>query len=44
VGEKKTAILCSYQDSCLILDIITGKDQRENVQIINKIQYINYLP
>jgi len=39
----KTAILCSYDDSCLILYIIGCKDQRENVQIIDNLWLITVL-
>jgi hypothetical protein len=32
----KTAILCKYHASWMLIDIIVGKDERENVQIIHK--------
>ena len=36
----KTAIICSYHDSCLIIDIIIWKDRRQNVQSIDKYKYL----
>jgi len=38
-NENKRGILCSLHDSFLIMNIITCKVQRENIQIIDNIYY-----